>query len=118
MTDNRPAPRVGDIEFSVYGGRTQPFVDVDSENRYSTHEPIGTDPVRQYLGPKLDEITIVGECSPDEASQIDDLEGEVEVRTPRWSGTATVDSTSTEAQQKKSEGEWIYKYNIKLTEAP
>ena len=114
----RVQPRIGSVSPSVYDGRTQPFVDVDSENRYTTHEPIGMDPVRQYLGPKLDEITIVGDCTEEEAGQIDDLEGEVEVRTPRWSGTATVDSTSTEAQQKKSEDEWIYKYNIKLTEAP
>jgi len=118
MPDNRPSPRVGPVEFSVYGGRTQPFVDVDTENRYETLEPIGTDPVRQFLGPKLDEITIVGDCSPDEADQVDDLEGEVEVRTARWNGVATVDSTSTQAQQKKLEGEWIYKYNIKLTEGP
>jgi hypothetical protein len=95
------------------------MVDVDSSSRYQTLEPIGTSPVRQYLGEKLDEISINGECTESEAAKVDALteKAEVEVRTARWSGTATVDSTSTEAQQKKSEDKgWIYSYSIRLTE--
>jgi hypothetical protein len=95
------------------------MVNVDTEARYQTLEPIGTAPVRQYLGEKLDEISIEGECTESEAVKVDALteNSEVEVRTARWSGTATVDSTSTQAQNKKSEEEgWIYSYSIKLTE--
>jgi len=120
MTKDRVTPRIGPVEPSVYGGNTQPFVDVRSGNRYVTHEPIGTEPVRQFLGPKLETITIRGDCTKEEANRIDELEGAVEVRTERWSGVATVESTTTTAEQKydESNDRWIYSYDVKLKESP
>lgn len=116
---NRITPQIGDIEFSLYGPQMQPPVAVDTGARHVEKEPIGEEPVRQYMGPNLDQITIVGECSVYEASQIDQLKEneEVYVRTFRWSGNATVDSTSTESLGKRYNGTWVYKYTIKLTEA-
>jgi hypothetical protein len=120
MTKDRVTPRIGPVEPSVYDGNTQPFVDVSSSNRYVTLKPIGTEPVRQFLGPDLEKITIEGDCTREEANRIDELEGEVEVRTSRWSGVATVESTTTTAQQKYkgSEDKWIYSYQIELKESP
>jgi len=119
MSTERPRPRVGDIVFDVYGDSTHPFVDVETGARYAEHEPIGMDPVRQRLGSKLAEIVITGECTLEEAKKIDKLEekGEIEVRTHRWSGVATVENTSTPAKKKKSsEKGWIYDYKITLKE--
>jgi hypothetical protein len=119
MPGERPKPKVGGIEFSLYDGRTQPLVSVGTSVRYKTHKPIGADPVKQELGPDLDEITIEGECSVEEANRVDQLKEDavVEVRTHRFSGLASVDSTDTSPQSKKdAEKGWIHSYTIELTE--
>ena len=95
------------------------MVDVETEARYEKLEPIGAPVVQQYLGEKPDEVSVTGECTESEAEKVDGLteNSKVEVRTARWSGTATVNSTSTTAQRKKDRQKgWIYSYSIELTE--
>lgn len=115
----RPIPKVGDVEFTLYGRKsTHPQVAVDTSARYIEKKPISEVPVRQYMGPNLDKITIKGECSPYEATRVDELEEEdiVDVRTARWSGKAQVDNTSTESAGKRYRQTWVYTYTIELTE--
>lgn len=117
--DQRPPPKVGPISFSLYGKRsTFPQVSVDGGARYVVKRPIGEAPIRQHVGEELEKITIQGECSPEEASRVDDLSEleAVDVRTHRWSGRAQVDDTSTNSMSKQYRGTWVYKYTIELTE--
>jgi hypothetical protein len=113
---NLVSPKVGDIEFDLYDERTQPIVDIDTEGRYVDKEPIGEEVVRQYLGPELRTITMIGECSVWESAAVDNLGGTTTMRTFRHSGQVQVDNTTTESLGKHYDGVPVYKYTIEMSE--
>lgn len=111
-------PRIGDIEFTLYGSNMQPPFSVDTGARYKTKEPIGDPVIRQHLGVEPKEMTLIGECSPKTADRVDELRHNtsVELRHPRHSGDVQVDSTSTESMGKHYKGITVQKFTIEMTE--
>jgi len=114
MPDNRPAPRVGPVEFSLYDSDTQPMVDTSTSARYAEHQVIGGENVYQKMGKDATKVTITGEATQDEAKQVERLtEGEeYELRTPRKSGVIRVKDTNTKATGEKRRGDFVYTYTI------
>lgn len=109
-------PRLGDVTVALYGRDTTPLVRVVSPERSATHDRIGKPPIKQDLGPGLDEVEVRGECASETASAIDDLRGVITVRTDRWQGRARIESTETAPLQKRYDGARVYEYTARLTE--
>lgn len=100
-----------------------PFIDISFQGRNVTLEPIGREPVVQYMGPELREIMIQGHCYHNEATFIDSLseDGYVRVISDRWSGDGIVNSAMSSAT---GEGggprggveHRLYEYNLSIYE--
>jgi hypothetical protein len=109
-------PRFGDVSVTLYGQDTSPLVSIESPERSVKHELIGRPPTVQDLGPGNDIIRVRGECAEDTTDRLDELRGEISVRTDRWQGVAFVKNTTTEPLEKRYDGQRVHKYSLRLLE--
>lgn len=101
--------------------RDNPDIDVNTSGRFTTHEIIGGDVVRQKLGEDVIEITVRGVCDEGTAQQIDRLRNarhgtllseriEIQVQFASMSTQPTEEGGAVDMDT----GEYLYDYTLNL----
>lgn len=120
---DRMTARVGDLEFTDRYG--DPTVDVTTQANSVEHDVLNDEIIVQYMGRRADRVSIDGIIYEDDVQTLDTLvdDGEVSVRTQRWSGTGIVEQTRATythsydiAPESDVRSEWLYEVTIDLVE--